>query len=160
MKTGSFLRINFLPVAFTACVMSSCIDPMEGPQNVVYDSLAPYRDSLEGKMTDKDTIRISTINNYNTECQLIDDTMQFRWPIHIAENELGFVRVRSDASCFEVDSCFHNLIGTIPDNQWVWSYGTVKYKYWSSGLAWVICIKDSKGRLVKGYISETVVDKD
>jgi hypothetical protein len=145
----------FLPLLLLLC---ACQDSAPESKGVIYDSLAPYRDSLENALNDEDTVRISFIDNYNSECALIEDTMQFRWPVHIAENELGYVRVRSDASCFEVDSCFHNLIGTIPHNQWVWSYGAVKYKYWSSGLAHVICIKDSKGRLVKGYISQTVLD--
>lgn len=148
--------ITILAVLFFA----SCADETAESKQVIYDSLAPLRDSIEAANNAHDTIRISDINNYNAECSLIEDSMQFRWPIHIAKSELGFVRVRSDASCFEVDSCFHNLIGTIPDDQWLWSYGTVKYKYWSAGLAWVICIRDSKGRLVKGYISETVVDQD
>lgn len=141
-------------------VLGACTSEDKESKQVIYDSLAPFRDSIEAANNAHDTVRISDINNYNKECSLIEDSMQFRWPIHIAKNDLGFVRVRSDASCFEVDSCFHNLIGTIPADQWVWSYGTVKYKYWSSGLAWVICVRDSKGRLVKGYISETVVDRD
>lgn len=151
------MRYLFLCMVVVIC---SCTSDTKEPKGVIYDSLDPLRDSLEKALLAKDTVRISDINNYNKECSLIEDTMQFRWPIHIAKNDLGFVRVRSDASCFEVDSCFHNLIGTIPHDQWVWSYGTVKYKYWSSGLAWVICIRDSKDRLVKGYISETVVDQD
>src|SRR5688572_10097389 len=103
-KTSSSLRIKRIWVALLAsAIFVGCIDPMEGPKNVIYDSLAPHRDSLEGNFLLEDTIRISFIDNYNNECQLIEDTMQFRWPIHIAENELGFVRVRSDASCFEVD---------------------------------------------------------
>lgn len=148
--------LSIIPLLF----LFSCVENEGKPKGIVYDSLDPVRDSLQQALIAKDTIRISDISNYNKECSLIEDSMQFRWPIHIAKNDLGFVRVRSDASCFEVDSCFHNLIGTIPHDQWVWSYGTVKYKYWSSGLAWVICIRDSKGRLVKGYISETVVDQD
>lgn len=153
--------MNKWPILFNLLFFASCTgDSSPRSKQVIYDSLAPLRDSIEAAKNVHDTIRISEINNYNAECSLIEDSMQFRWPIHIAKNDLGFVRVRSDASCFEVNSCFHNLIGTIPDDQWVWSYGTVKYKYWSAGLAWVICIRDSKGRLVKGYISETVVDKD
>lgn len=152
----------FLPITVAVLFVTSCYDPSTCPdeKQVIYDSLGPLRDSIEAAKNAHDTIRISGINNYNAECSLIEDSMQFRWPIHIAKNELGFVRVRSDASCFEVDKCFHNLIGTIPDDQWVWSYGTVKHNYGSAGLAWVICIRDSKGRLVKGYISETVVDQD
>lgn len=134
--------------------------PGDQPKGVIYDSLDPLRDSLETALQAKDTIHISFIDNTNNECQLASDTMEYKWPIHLAKNELGFVRVRCDASCFEVDSCFHNLIGTIPDDQWVWAYGPVKHSYKASGLAWVICVKDAKGRLVKGYISETVVDKD
>jgi hypothetical protein len=151
------MRILFL---LLIVAVSACQPDKPASKGVIYDSLAPLRDSLEAAMNAKDTVRVSYINSFNNECEVVSDSMQFRWPIHIAKNELGFVRVRSDASCFEVDSCFHNLIGTIPHDQWVWSYGTVKYKYWSSGLAWVICIRDSKGRLVKGYISETVVDRD
>ncbi len=151
--------MRFIIGIFLALIVGCAPDSNESKQ-VIYDSLGPYRDSIEAANNATDTVRISDINNYNKECSLIEDSMQFRWPIHIAKNDLGYVRVRSDASCFEVDSCFHNLIGTIPHDQWVWSYGTVKYKYWSSGLAWVICIRDSKGRLVKGYISETVVDQD
>lgn len=147
----------FAPLLF---LFLACDDGTSGPKGVIYDSLAPLRDSIETANNTHDTIRISDINNYNAECSLIEDTMQFRNPIHIAKNDLGFVRVRSDASCFSADSCFHNLIGTIPHDQWVRSYGPVKYKYWSAGIAWVICIRDSKGRLVKGYISATVVDRD
>jgi hypothetical protein len=152
------LQRVILLLVCTAVVACNTSD--SSPKGVVYDSLAPYRDSIEAANNVTDTVRISEINAYNKECSLIEDSMQFRWPIHLAKNDLGFVRVRSDASCFDADSCFHNLIGTIPDNQWLWSYGTVKYKYWSAGLAWVICVRDSKGRLVKGYISETVVDHD
>lgn len=154
------LKISPLVFLVLSLNVAECTPDQGKPKGIIYDSLAPYRDSIESANNATDTVRISVINNYNKECSLIEDSMQFRWPIHIAKNDLGYVRVRSDASCFEVDSCFHNLIGTIPDNQWLWSYGTVKYKYWSSGLAWVICVKDSKGRLVKGYISATVVDQD
>lgn len=142
-------------------ILFSCNDEtFRDHKGVIYDSLDPLRDSLEEALRAKDTVRISFIDNSNKECQPADDTMEFRWPIHLAKNELGFVRVRSDASCFEVDNCFHNLIGTINHDQWLWAYGPVKYQYGSSGIAWVICVRDSKGRLVKGYISETVVDKD
>lgn len=152
--------MKYLLYSFMTFVLfSACNEPGTNEQ-VIYDSLAPYRDSLESGLTAQDTIRVSFIDAYNKECELVSDSMEFRWPIHIANNDLGYARVRSDASCFEVDSCFHNLIGTVKDDQWLWSFGKVKYKYWSSGLAWVICVRDSKGRLVKGYISETVVDRD
>jgi len=154
------MRISAFIILVTVVVGTECTPDQDKPKGVIYDSLAPYRDSIEAANNRTDTVRISDINSYNQECSLIEDTMQFRWPIHLAKNDLGFVRVRSDASCFDADSCFHNLIGTIPHDQWVWSYGKVKYKYWSAGLAWVICVRDSKGRLVKGYISETVVDQD
>ncbi len=147
-------------ILFCVIGIYSCTPDTNETKGVIYDSLDPLRDSLQQTLIAKDTIRISNIHNYNAECTLIEDTMQFRWPIHLAKNNLGFVRVRSDASCFEVDNCFHNLLGTIPHDQWVWSYGTVKYSYGSAGLAWVICVRDSKGQLVKGYISATVVDQD
>lgn len=141
-------------------VLTGCAEPASEPKGIVYDSLDPLRDSLEAALNDKDTLRVVHINNFNKECQRAEDTMEFRWPIHVAKNDLGYVRVRSDASCFEVDSCFHNLLGTISDDQWLYAYGPVKHQYGSSGLAFVICVKDSKGRFVKGYISETVVDVD
>lgn len=160
-KTGLSLRISSLfLVLIGSLVFSSCADPTDAEsKGIIYDSLAPLRDSIENALRATDTIRISNINNLNNECELASDSMEFTWPVHIAKNDLGFVRVRSDASCFEVDSCFHNIIGTIPHDQWVWVIGPVKYKYASAGLAYVICVRDSKGRLVKGYISETVVDR-
>lgn len=129
-------------------------------KGIVYDSLDPVRDSIENYLRAKDTVRVSHINNYNKECTVARDSMEFKWPIHLAKNDLGFVRVRSDASCFEVEQCLHNLLGTIPHDQWVWAYGPVKHKYGSAGLAYVICVRDSRGRLVNGYISATVVDQD
>lgn len=155
-------NLRFIPCfVFPALLLfTACMNDAPKSKQVIYDSFAPVRDSIAAARKAKDTVRVSFIDNYNSECALAGDTMEFRWPIHIAKNDLGYVRVRSDASCFEVDSCFHNLIGTVPHDQWVRGYGPVKYKSWSAGLAWVICIRDAKGRLVKGYISQTVVDRE
>jgi hypothetical protein len=156
ITTGFMKHLLF----FLLIALVSCTEPGTESKGVIYDSLEPLRDSLEAARNDKDTLRVVPINNFNKECQTVEDTMAFRWPIHVAKNDLGYVRVRSDASCFEVDSCFHNLLGTIKDDQWMYAYGPVKYKFGSAGLAYVICVKDSKGRFVEGYISETVVDID
>jgi hypothetical protein len=149
------MRILFgiIVIAFIACTPES-----RDSKGVVYDSLAPYRDSLENAITAQDTTRVIFINAVNKECEASPDSMEFRQAVHIAKNDLGFVRVRTDASCFEVDSCFHNLLGTIKDDQWVWAQGPVKEKHYSVGHAFVICVKDGNGKYVKGYLSNSVLD--
>ncbi|HTF04600.1 MAG TPA: hypothetical protein VK826_11270 [Bacteroidia bacterium] len=151
--------MKWIPAFLLFAFVCSCKESgTDDPKGIIYDSLAPYRDSLENAITAQDTTRVFFINAVNKECEAAPDSMEFRQAVHIAKNDLGFVRVRTDASCFEVDSCFHNLLGTIKDDQWIWAQGPVKEKHYSVGHAFVICVKDAKGKYVKGYLSNSVLD--
>ena len=104
------------------------------------------------------TLKFVPIKKTCTNCRKAEVESKYKVKIHIAKNDLGFVRVRKDASCFEVGICDVNVIEKINDNLWVYAMGPVKNAEFSAGIAYIIRIKDINGKFWKGYLSATVID--
>jgi hypothetical protein len=139
-------------------VLFSCSRPGHNPAGAVFPFHSPALLSLHGH---RDTISVLRIDTVCVGCRTWPgpQVKLNSLPLHIAKNELGFVRLRKDASCFEVGSCTQNIICNIPDNIWIYGIGPVKNAEYSAGIAYIIQVTDKNGKSWMGYLSYTVLDK-
>ena len=103
-------------------------------------------------------LKFVSIHDTCKECREVGDTLLYRILVHIRKNNLGCVRVRKDASCFEVPNCEFNVVGKIKDDLWVYASGPLKNAEFSAGIAYAIIVKDLSSKFSRGYLSESVID--
>ena len=105
-----------------------------------------------------DTLKVVPIQANCEDCRETGDTAMYKQIVHIKKNDLGYVRVRKDASCFEAN-IGANVIGKIKDDIWVYAQGPLKNAGGSAGIAFAIIVKDRNGKIWRGYLSYTLLDR-
>ena len=63
------------------------------------------------------------------------------------------VSVRSDAACFEIGACKHNILGKIPSGTIIYGQSLLKNNGGSAGIAYAFPVRDKNGNMCRGYLS-------
>ena len=78
-----------------------------------------------------------------------------RWSLTLADDGLGYVRVRSCAVWPAED--LRNVLGSIAADEPVPAFGPVKHEPFPAGVGYVVPLLDPEGSRCRGYVSRTVV---
>lgn len=83
----------------------------------------------------------------------VGDMEQYTIKMRVGTSPTDSISVRSDASCFEIKSCGHNILGRIKSGTIIYAQGPLKNADYSAGIAYAFPVRDSKGNICRGYLS-------
>ena len=84
---------------------------------------------------------------------------QYSIKMKVGSSESDSISVRSDASCFNLEGCDHNILGKIKSGTIIYAQGPLKNSDFSAGLAYAFPVKDRNGNVCRGYLSYLNVEE-
>ena len=134
-------------------VVMSCATNTEAPE---VDLSAP--DSVEGEAVAQfvpvrpEAVAIDSIC---TRCDAVEDTSIYTLKLYPIDHSLGYIRIRSDLTCFET-AC-NNLISEVSDQASLLGLGPLKNQDYSAGPGYAVLLQQPDGLYVQGFVSASVV---
>jgi len=81
------------------------------------------------------------------------DLSQYRYKMKIGTSKTDSINVRSDAACFEIAHCDHNILGKIKSGTVVYTSNSLKNRGGSAGIAYAFLVRDANGDTCRAYLS-------
>ena len=101
----------------------------------------------------EETDSIPLISGSCKEGREIGSLDQYSIRMKVGTSPTDSISVRSDASCFEIQSCGHNILGKIKSGTIVYAQGPLKNADYSAGIAYAFPVKDQDGNICRAYLS-------
>lgn len=84
---------------------------------------------------------------------------QYSIKMKVGTSPTDSIHVRSDASCFEIKRCHHNILGKIKSGTIIYAQGPLKNRDFSAGIAYAFPVKDKNGNICRAYLSYLNVER-
>lgn len=137
-------------VLLVGCNSSGTTDNNDqGVETIKSQNDDTVKDSIQA--VEKDTIALITGSCENH--REVGEMSQYRYKMKVGTSKSGDISVRSDAACFEIGACKHNIIGKIKSGTIIYCQGPLKNRGGSAGVAYAFPVKDKDGNMCRGYLS-------
>jgi hypothetical protein len=83
----------------------------------------------------------------------IGNKSQYQFKMTVGSSETDSISVRSDAACFEIAHCDHNILGKIKSGTIVYTTSSLKNRGGSAGIAYAFLVRDQNGDTCRAYMS-------
>lgn len=141
------------------CNNSDIKEPKESMEKELdaLDSQEVYIDSIEVTQEKNDSIPL--ISGSCENGREIGDLDQYQIKMKIGSSPTDSISVRSDAACFEIKTCDHNILGKINSGTIIYAQGPLKNRGFSAGIAYAFPVKDQNGKMCRAYLSYLNVEE-
>lgn len=78
---------------------------------------------------------------------------QYQYEMTVGTSKTDSISVRSDAACFEIAHCEHNILGKIKSGTVVYTTSSLKNSGGSAGIAYAFLVRDKNGDTCRVYMS-------
>ncbi len=96
---------------------------------------------------------ISLISGSCSNGRAPGDRSQYRYKMIIGTSKTDSISVRSDAACFNIAHCDHNILGKIKSGTVVYTTNSLKNRGGSAGIAYAFLVRDANGDTCRAYLS-------
>jgi hypothetical protein len=100
--------------------------------------------------------KLTLIDGSCEQASSIGNLADYSIRVRAKSSDLGFIRIRSDASWSAEDTS--NVLGKIPSGTVLWAQGPLKNAEHSNGIGYAVAIRDKDGRVGRGYVSFTIIE--
>jgi len=153
MKTQ--LSIILLAIIIVSCNFNSGED-VSGTQKV--KQRGQYIEESEQDTSSINTVIIDSIPLISGSCANDRPSgdgpvYQYRHKRIIGTSKTDSIRVKSDATCFQIKDCDHNVLGRIKSGTVVFTTDGLKNNGGSAGIAYAFLVRDVNGDTCRAYLS-------
>lgn len=148
------LLLRAILLSITALMVFSCSSGEEAPLEEI-PATAPASAPTEENASEKP----EGVVDFQGSCQgaeALGELESYPLRLRAKENSLGIVRVRSDGKFLVSEQ--DNVLGEVPTGTLFYGQGPISSPKYGKSKAYRVALRDSEGRLCRGYVSTRVVE--
>lgn len=151
MKINGVIALSLFFLILSCSNEKDNKDISSNPKN---EAPTPSEDDIDSVIVvDPKFDSIPLITGSCAEGRDVGEMSQYRIKMKIGTSSTGDISVRSDAACFEIGACNHNILGKIPSGTIIYAQGPLKNRGGSAGIAYAFPVRDKDDNICRGYMS-------